>query len=180
MIQMPFNIRSSPQMQEFLFEFLGLKPTKDKNDKGNYSVAVDVLTHFAEKENIQFCEELLDYRKLVKAFNTYVKGIERFIMADGNIHPDYWLSTTNTIRSSSNDPNWQNIPKHGEIISGILWQEFREIFAAMQVFNTFKINGIDYKEPGWLIGEVDYIGAEVKIAAALTASVILSLPLWAM
>jgi len=47
---MLFNLNSGPQMQEFLFEFLELVPTKKKNDKGNYSVAEDVLTHYAEKE----------------------------------------------------------------------------------------------------------------------------------
>jgi DNA polymerase-1 len=48
----------------------------------------------------------------------------------------------------------QNIPKHGNIIDGFKWSNIRKMFTAL--------------DKGWLIGEVDYVGAEVKIAALLT------------
>lgn len=166
--EMPFNVNSGPQMQDFLYNFLGLKPLKEKNEKGNYSVAVDVLTHFAEKENIEFCKLLIDYRKLQKTYGTYVKGVEKFISEkDGCIHSDFWMSTTETGRSSSSDLNYQNIPKHGDIVDGLQYQLIRKIFSAEKRYN-FWINNKNLIQPDELIGEVDYVGAEVKVCAALT------------
>jgi len=100
---MIFNIASPVQMQQFLFEFLELKPTKGKNDKGNYSVAEDVLLHYAEKENVEFCKLLINARKLKKAKNTYVKGFRRLIANESDIffHTDFWLHSTRTYRSSA-------------------------------------------------------------------------------
>ena len=48
----------------------------------------------------------------------------------------------------------QNLPKHGDIIDGFAWKNFRNLFVRL--------------EKGWLIGEVDYVAAEVKVCAMLT------------
>ena len=157
---MLFNLNSNTQMQEFLYNRLELTPLKVANDKGNISVAEEVLVHFAEKLGIQFCKLLLDYRKLFKAKNTYIDGIKRKItLRECLLHPDFWLNVAETYRSSSSNPNFQNIPKHGSIIEGFAWSNIRKMFTAL---------GID-----WLLGEVDYVGAEVKIAALLTGDKVL-------
>jgi DNA polymerase I len=151
--QIYVNLSSNPQLQEFLFEFLKLKPVKEKNIKtGNYSTAEDVLTHYADHENVEFCKLLLSYRKLEKARSTYLEGIRRFIEKGGCvIHPDLWLNIAETYRSSSTDPNFQNQPKHGEIIPGVSWSAIRKMYVR--------------KGSQYLFGEVDYEGAEVKSAA---------------
>jgi DNA polymerase-1 len=165
-MDMLFNPNSSKQMQEFLFDFLELTPIKAKNDKGNFSVAEDVLTHYAEKEDVEFCQLLINMRKLKKAKNTYERGIRRLISeVDGQFHTDYWLNTTKTYRSSAT--LFQTIPKHGEIIPGIPWSYVRKVFTRKEAKDLFDCKGIEYNQPGWLIGEVDYVGAEVKVAAGI-------------
>jgi len=161
---MLFNLNSNNQLQEFLFEFLELKPTKSKNDKGNYSVAEDVLTHYAEKENVEFCKMLLNIRKLRKAKNTYVKGFRRLISdEDKQFHTDFWLHSTRTYRSSAT--LFQVIPKHGEIIEGIEWQSIRKVFTRKLLIEKIKSGEIEITLQNGFIGEVDYVGAEVKVAA---------------
>lgn len=152
---MNFNLNSTMQMQEFLYDRMGLTPIKARNEKGNISVAEEVLTHYAEKEGIKFCQLLINYRKLFKAKGTYIDGIKRKVsLKDCLLHPEFWLTFVETYRSSSTDPNFQNIPKHGDIIPDFPWKNIRKMFASLGC--------------GWIIGEVDYIGAEVKIAAMLT------------
>ena len=151
-----FNLNSSQQMQEFLYEFLDLKPIKKPNEKtGNISVDESVISYYAEKENVKFCALLLAYRKLLKAKNTYLADIFRNISyKDFHLHPEFWLNTAETYRSSSTDPNFQNIPKHGQIITGLMWKEIRKIISS-------KLH------PDWLLAEVDYEQAEMKVAGML-------------
>lgn len=102
-----FNLDSNPQVQEFLFDFLKLKPLKEKNDKGNYSVAKDVLLQYAEVDDIKFCQLLIDYRKLAKALATYVDGIQRKVIDfKFLLFPDFWIHSTETYRSSSSNINF--------------------------------------------------------------------------
>jgi DNA polymerase I-like protein with 3'-5' exonuclease and polymerase domains len=147
-----FNVRSNPQMQEFLYEFLELKPIKETKKGGNYSTDEEVIKTYAD-QGIEFCTLLIQYRKLHKALSTYVYDIKRNVFEDGMIHHELWLMIAETFRSSSTDPNLQNIPKHGFIIPGIMWKIIRKIFVRLG--------------PDWLLGEVDYDGAEVKCAAMI-------------
>jgi DNA polymerase-1 len=147
-----FNLQSTSQMKAFLFDFLGLEPVK-KTKSGGDSVDEEVINRLAEEQSVIFCELLRDHRKLSKALSTYLLGIHHCVTADGKIHPNFWMNTTETFRSSSSDPNFQNIPKHGDIVPGISWKIIRSLFTK--------------RGPGWLLGEVDYEGAEVKVAAKL-------------
>lgn len=151
-----FNINSTIQMQEFLYEFLGLTPIREPNQKtGNISVDESVITHYAEHDGVKFCTLLLAYRKLLKAKNTYLADILRNISdEDFFLHPEFWLNTAETYRSSSTDPNFQNIPKHGQIIVGVMWKIIRKLFTSIP-------------HPDWLLAEVDYVGAETKVAGML-------------
>ena len=151
-----FNLNSNPQMQEFLYEFLALEPLKPANQKtGNISVDEATITHYAEHQGIKFCALLIAYRKLLKAKNTYLADIFRNISdEDYFLHPEFWLNTAETYRSSSTDPNFQNIPKHGQIIAGLMWKMIRKMFTALP-------------KPNWYLAEVDYVGAETKVAGML-------------
>lgn len=153
-----FNINSNQQMQEFLYEFLGLTPLKPANkDTGNISVDKATISHYAENEGIEFCTFLIAFRKLLKAKNTYLQDIFRNVSyGDKRIHPDFWLHTARTYRSSASDPNLHSTPKHGEIIVGLLWKEIRRI-----------ITTINNGKGDWLLAEVDYVQAEAKVAGML-------------
>lgn len=147
-----FNLRSQPQMQEFLYEFLELEPYKMTKKGANYSTDEEVIKQYASN-GVEFCKLLIQYRKLFKALSTYVYDIRRNVFADGMIHHDLWLNIAETFRSSSSDPNLQNIPKHDFIIAGLAWKIIRKVFVKLG--------------PDWLLGEVDYDGAEVKVAAMI-------------
>ena len=179
---MVFNLQSTPQLRKFLFDFCNMKSIKktEGGKTGNVNDSTDesVLLQFAEKENNEFCKLLLQYRKLKKARGTYVKSILRYIQErniNGElihlIHPDFALNIVETYRSSANNPNLQNIAKHGDIITFLMedgtrdkkrsveWNLFRKVFTSQ---------GLGY----WL-AEVDYEGAEVKTAANLSLDPVL-------
>lgn len=152
-----FNINSGPQMQRFLYQFLNLTPLQEANDKGNLKVDEEALTHFAENDSIAFCTMLLAYKKLQKAKGTYLDDIERNISFDDwRLHGEFWLNTTSTFRSSSTNPNMQNIPKHGDMINGVSWKTIRKL-----------LSRCDKTEKDFWLAEVDYDGAEVKVAGML-------------
>lgn len=168
MSEMLFNFRSGKQMQEFLYEFLKLTPLKEKNEKGNYSVAEEVLTTYAEKEGVEFCKKLMQYRKLDKNTGTTIKGVERNLI-NGYLHSDFWLNIAATGRSSSSGMNMQNFGNHGEIYPGIPQNEIRKIFSIPPETESLILpTGVKYTYPRYLVGEVDYVGAEVKVCALLT------------
>jgi DNA polymerase I len=156
-----FNLSSPQQIADFLYNHLQLSPIKETKG-GSNSTDVSVITHYAEKEEVAFCRYLLQHRKLQKARGTYLEDLNRW-MQSGSIHgifcdllhPDLWLNTTETVRSSSSNPNIQNQPHHGEIIPNIPWNILREIIVTL-------------KKEDWWLGEVDYEGSEVKSAANLS------------
>jgi len=82
-----------------------LKAEKIFTKKGNLSID----KHALERINLKINEKLLFFRKLQKVHGTYLKQFMREITY-GKMHPFYDLVTTITFRSSSYEPNFQNIP----------------------------------------------------------------------
>ncbi len=107
----PFNIQSTPQLGEVLFEKLGLKH-KSKKGRTGYSTAADVLERLRDKHPI--VNLILEYRLITKLYATYVEGLLNFIHEDGKIHTIYTQTLTRTGRLSSIEPNLQNIPIRNE------------------------------------------------------------------
>lgn len=88
------------------------------------------LIYFVDRGDAagEFCAGLMQYQSAVKLETTYIgqragldeegeslpaTGVWRYIQADGAVYPTYWLSRTNTGRTSSSNPNGQNRPKRG-------------------------------------------------------------------
>lgn len=134
------GINSNVQLEKLLFTYLKHKSIKQTQSERN-STDKEVL----EKINIKFTRDILAYRKLHKLRSTYLGAfIEE--ACDGFIHPFFNLHTVRTYRSSSSNPNFQNIPKRDDeaqrlIRSGII------------------------PRPGRQILEVDFSGIEVRISA---------------
>ena len=117
-----FNINSTRQLGEVLFEKLGL-PAQKKTKTG-YSTNVDVLEKLAGMHPI--IPAILEYRQLTKLKSTYVEGLLKVISPkDGRIHTHFQQTVTATGRLSSTDPNLQNIPVRTE-----LGRELRRMFVA--------------------------------------------------
>ena len=107
-----FNINSTKQLSEILFEKLGL-PTMKKTKTG-YSTDVSVL------ESLRFAhpiiENLLNYRQLEKLRSTYIDALPEMIHPiTGRVHSTFSQTVAATGRLSSNNPNLQNIPVRSDM-----------------------------------------------------------------
>jgi DNA polymerase-1 len=107
----PFNVNSTLQLREVLFDRLGL-PALKKTPKGQPSTDASVLQKLVEEHPI--VEHLLTFRELEKLRSTYVDGLLPLIEEDGRIHCVFNQTGAATGRISSEQPNMQNIPVRSE------------------------------------------------------------------
>ncbi len=141
-----FNLGSPKQLQELLFDELGL-PVIRKTPKGQPSTAEDVLQELAEEFILP--ELILDYRALSKLKSTYTDKLPQQICArTGRIHTSYHQAVAATGRLSSSDPNLQNIPIRTE--EG---RRIRQAFIA---------------PPGYSLLAADYSQIELRIMAHIS------------
>ena len=117
-----FNLNSTRQLGEILFERLGLPAPK--KTKTGYSTSAEVLERLREDHPI--IAHILEYRRLTKLKSTYVDGLLAVAdPKDNRIHTHFQQMVTATGRLSSTDPNLQNIPVRTE-----LGRELRRMFVA--------------------------------------------------
>jgi DNA polymerase-1 len=144
--EQPFNLASPKQLQEILFDKLGL-PVIRKTPKGQPSTAEDVLQELAGQYELP--ELVLKYRSLSKLKSTYTDKLpEQINPRTGRVHTSYHQAVAATGRLSSSDPNLQNIP-----IRTRQGRRIREAFVAPE---------------GWLIMACDYSQIELRIMAHLS------------
>ncbi len=104
----PFNLGSPKQLQEILFDQLGL-PVIRKTPKGQPSTAEDVLQELSESYVLP--RVILEHRSLAKLKSTYTDKLPGQINErTGRVHTSYHQAVAATGRLSSSDPNLQNIP----------------------------------------------------------------------
>jgi len=96
---------STKQVTELLVETLGLKSDKE-TASGKISCTEEVLS----KMNHWIPGHIIKLRKLLKLRDTYLAQFLRELV-EGKIHPDYTLHIARSLRSSSRNPNFQNLPK---------------------------------------------------------------------
>ena len=143
----PFNLGSPKQLQEILFDRLGL-PVVRKTPKGQPSTAEDVLVELAEEYDLPAV--IIDYRSVSKLKSTYTDKLPLQIdKATGRIHTSYHQAVAATGRLSSTDPNLQNIP-----IRTPEGRRIRQAFVA---------------PPGQVLLAADYSQIELRIMAHLSA-----------
>ncbi len=131
-----FNLNSTPQLREILFDKLGLPVLK--RTKTGPSTDASVLEELAAMGH-PLPIRLLEYRQLEKLRNTYVDAIPRMVHPQtGRIHTSFNQTVAATGRLSSSDPNLQNIPIRTE-----LGREIRKGFVAEDGFTFF---GADYSQ----------------------------------
>ena len=119
-----FNINSTRQVGEVLFDKLQLDTKAKKTKSGGYSTSEDVLVKLRSKHPI--IDKLLAYRGIKKLLSTYIDALPELINPlTGKIHTSYNQAVTATGRLSSTNPNLQNIPVRDE-----LGREIRKAFIA--------------------------------------------------
>ena len=111
-----FNLGSPKQLQEVLFNELGLPKTK--RIKTGYTTDSDALTGLLAQTGHPVLEHLLRYRDVAK-LKSIVDSLIPMAGEDGRIHTTFNQMIAATGRLSSTDPNLQNIPIRTEEGRGI-------------------------------------------------------------
>ena len=144
-----FNLNSTQQLSEALFDKLGLDPPDRarKTASGHYSTAAAVLEAMTAQHPV--VEWVLEYRELEKLRSTYVDALpEQINPRTGRVHTSFNQTGTVTGRVASSDPNLQNIPTRTEI-----GRRVRNGFVARE---------------GWQLLAVDYSQIELRIVAHMS------------
>jgi DNA polymerase-1 len=105
-----FNVNSTKQLREILFDKLGLTP--QKKTKTGFSTDAASLEKLAGQHPI--IDHLLAYREVEKLRSTYGEGLLAEVAADGRIHATFNQTVARTGRLSSDQPNLHNIPVRSE------------------------------------------------------------------
>lgn len=107
-----FNIDSTKQLAEVLFDDLGLESIK--SGKTSRSTDSSVLEQLSDRHDI--IPLIQQYRQIVKLKNTYVDKLGELInLRTNRVHASFNQTITATGRLSSSDPNLQNIPIRTEL-----------------------------------------------------------------
>ncbi len=144
-----FNINSTKQLGELLFEKLGLPPVK--KTKTGYSTNAEVLEKLKSKHPI--ISAIMDYRMLTKLKSTYADGLIKVIEEDGRIRTTFQNLVTATGRLSSTEPNLQNIPVRTD-----LGAEIRKMFIP---------------KPGCVLVDADYSQIELRVLAHIADDIVM-------
>ncbi len=145
-----FNINSTKQLGQVLFERLGLPALK--KTKTGYSTSNDVLEKLYDKHPV--IELIMRYRQLTKLKSTYIDGFKEIADKNGFIHTTFVQVSTVTGRISSKEPNLQNIP-----IRTVEGREIRRMFLPSD--DSRKLITSDYSQ------------IELRILASISADTVM-------
>jgi len=134
------NLNSPVQLSNYLYNELGLKPPKLTGTEKGSTDEESLLELDLPELNM-----ILAMRKLKKNRDTYLDQFLRE-QTNGIIHPFFNLQLVTTYRSSSDRPNFQNIPKREE--------------KSMQL-----VRKAIYPRRGHQLLEIDYGSLEVRVGA---------------
>lgn len=104
-----FNINSTKQVGEVLFDRLKIVDKPKKTKTGQYTTSEETLESLKDVHPI--VSKILEYRSLKKLLSTYIDALPLLIdKHDKKVHTSYNQTVTATGRLSSSNPNLQNIP----------------------------------------------------------------------
>lgn len=149
-----FNPNSPPQLQQLLFEKLGL-PILDYTATKQPSVGGGTLSklihHSKTQEEQDFLSALIEYKKVNKILDTFLPAFNEGWLKENDyrwLHGSFNLGGTVSGRLSSSDPNMQNLPA-----TSTYGKTIKTIFQA---------------PPGWIFVGADFASLEDRINALLT------------
>lgn len=153
--EVTFNPNSGPQLQQLLFEVIGL-PVIAFTDSKQAATDADTLkalkNHTKDPNVVAFLDALIDYKAVDKILSTVLPALEGAVQG-----PDGWyylfgnfnLGGTLSGRLSSSDPNLQNLPATGTRYAKIIKSCFKA-------------------PPGWFFCGIDFNSLEDRISALTT------------
>lgn len=156
-----FNPNSNPQLQDLLYDMLGLPVlslTDSKQPSTDRDTLKDLINHTEDPDVKSFLEAMLTYSAVNKILTSFIPAMEN--AAKG---PDGWhylfgnfnLGGTLSGRLSSSDPNLQNLPSSNSKlpINKKISKLIKSCFQA---------------PPGWLFCGLDFASLEDRISALTT------------
>ncbi len=144
-----FNLNSTQQLSQVLFEKLGLKPPdqRKRTSSGHFSTAAAILEEIQHQHPV--VDAILEYRELAKIKSTYVDALPLQINPrTGRVHTSFNQTGSVTGRLTSSNPNLQNIPTRTD-----LGRQVRKGFIAA---------------PGMTLVSVDYSQIELRVVAHMS------------
>jgi DNA polymerase-1 len=141
-----FNLNSPRQVEDLLFNMLGL-PTQKKSDKRTgYSTDQEVLETLSDLHPVP--KLISKYRELSKLKTTYIDALPVSVsLHDHKIHTSFSQIATATGRLASAEPNLQNIP-----VTGI----------------GANVRGAFEAQAGYVFLSIDYSQIELRVLAYLS------------
>ena len=144
-----FNLNSTQQLSQVLFEKLGLKPPdqRKRTSSGHFSTAASILEEIQHQHPV--VDAILEYRELAKIKSTYIDALPLQINPHtGRVHTSFNQTGSVTGRLTSSNPNLQNIPTRTD-----LGRQVRKGFVAA---------------PGMTLVSVDYSQIELRVVAHMS------------
>lgn len=154
----PLDINKLDFVRDCIFskDGLNLKPrvftkSTEKNDKETQLPSTSFKTHLSllvGEDTSGFLVKYGEYGKIKKLYTTMIDGFAAKYVSDRRkIHPSYAFHRAVTGRSTSEDPNGQNIPNHGPLA-----KTYKKMLKAPK---------------GWVILDADLSQAELRIAGEM-------------
>jgi DNA polymerase-1 len=164
-----FNIGSPSQLAEILFTKLELPTQGIKKGKTGYSTAASELDKLRGQHPI--IDLITQYREVTKLKNTYVDTLPKMVDEHSRLHTTFSLTTAQTGRLSSLDPNLQNIPTRTDL--------GRHVRTAFVAGKGNKLVSADYSQfelrlAAYLAGDqelIDMFNRDVDVHTATAAMV---------
>lgn len=99
---------------KYLFEVRQL-PVIGETKTGQPTTTKSVIKAYVRDFGANYLEHLLKIREIDKLVGTFVMPLEKHMDVNCRVHPSHWLTSTDTSRPSSSDPNVYNIPRDRRI-----------------------------------------------------------------
>lgn len=156
-----FNPNSSPQLQELLYEMLGLPVlslTDSKQPSTDRDTIMALVNHTHDPDVEAFLKAMLTYSAVYKILTSFIPAMENAAMGPDGWHylfGNFNLGGTLSGRLSSSDPNLQNLPSSNSKmpINKKISKLIKSCFQA---------------PPGWLFCGLDFASLEDRISALTT------------
>lgn len=174
-----FNPNSGPQLQELLFEMLGL-PVISLTDSKQPSTDRDTLEALVNHAKTQEVKDLLlamlDYGAVNKILTSFIPAMEAAPMGKDGWHylfGNFNLGGTLSGRLSSSNPNLQNLPANvfmalSAAIERLLGEKLKPYISKGKLSLGKLIKSCFQAPPGWLFCGLDFASLEDRISALTT------------
>lgn len=174
-----FNPNSYPQLQDLLYDAVGL-PVIDLTDTKQPAVGAEtlekLLNHTQDQDVITFLTAMLDYSAVNKILTDFIPSFEGAIQGPDGWHylfGSFKLGGTKSGRLSSHSPNLTNLPANVLMtVRAHIFELFKDILAPYVKKGKLALGKLIKScfeaPPGWVLCGLDFASLEDRISALTT------------